>query len=78
MGEMTATDFEGFPPVACRKKDCGSHSGCSFENCHVSVQVFLLTSVKAIFQTFGWRESFEGKEKMRMDIWGLYVASMRR
>ena len=63
MGEMTATDFEGFPPVACRKKDCGSHSGCSFESCHVSVHAFRLTSVKAIFNFLDGEKVLKEKKK---------------
>ena len=65
---MTATDFERISPVACRKRIEAATAVVHLKSCHVSVHVFRLISVKAIFNFFGWRESFEGKEKMRMDI----------
>ena len=63
MGEMTATDFEGFPPLLAEKRIAAATAVVHLKSCHVSVHVFRLTSVKAIFNFFGWRESFEGKEK---------------
>ena len=60
---MTATDFEGFPPLLAEKRIAAATAVVHLKSCHVSVHVFRLTSVKVIFNFLDGEKVLKEKKK---------------